>query len=215
MSSTDITAVALYEARINVGFATAYSNVVDETSYEFQLIIDAAYPCTVIDCQLNALVEIDETSTDYVLPSNFVVGTDYTWGFSEFDSWNDTKTEYCKGEAGMKDGISYLSFLAPVCDWPIYELVDASTGASMTPVFGSGNIDIRFDHFSLYTSRWKVKVRTDDPSLDGFYDVKIKVRLSATTNPYYTNQFTIEVSDPCLPYDCADTIFSPVDDSEH
>ena len=149
-----------------------------------------------------------------MLPSDFVVGTDYAWGYSEFDSWNDTKTEYCKGESGIKDGVSYTSFSAPVCEWPLYELVDANTGDSMIPVFGAGNIDIRFDYYALYTSRWKVKVRANDPSLDGLYDVKIQVQLSATTNPYYSNQFTIEIADPCLPYDCADTIFSPVDDTE-
>jgi hypothetical protein len=142
-----------------------------------------------------------------------VVGTDYTWGDTLFDSWKDAKTEYCEGEPGTKDGVYYASLLAPVCDWPIYDLVDANTGEDMSFVFGSNNIDIRFDHRTTDSSRWKVKVRTDDSSLDGLYDVKLQVRLTADSNAYYSNMFTIEVADPCLPYDCADAIFAPVDDS--
>lgn len=36
ISSTDVTAVNLYESRIHASFAdTSYTNVIDETSYEF------------------------------------------------------------------------------------------------------------------------------------------------------------------------------------
>ena len=61
-------------------------------------MIDNADPCTLLNCEINVLVELDPTK--YMVPGDFVVMTDFQWGFTVFDSWNDTKTEKCKGKSG-------------------------------------------------------------------------------------------------------------------
>lgn len=57
-------------------------------------------------------------------------------------------------------------------------------------------------------------MRTNQKSLDGFYDVKLAVRLKEDSIPYYSTEFQIEVVDPCNPYDCGTTEFKPVDDDK-
>lgn len=75
VSSTDVSAIGIYDVRLVASFANACSNCVDDSSYEFQIMLDNADPCATLNCEINALVELDITK--YTLPGDFVVITDF------------------------------------------------------------------------------------------------------------------------------------------
>ena len=143
-STTDTSLIGDYEVLIHAAFdtATALGSVSDDKSHKFYMYVELPDPCMYLNCLRNSLIT---ARTGYTEPKNFTVDISYQWNKTAFDRHNDTKHESCWNKPGSKqDGTAVTSWPRPVCGYPIYELVDATTNNPMTSVFGDGNILIEY-----------------------------------------------------------------------
>lgn len=203
--------VDYYNSRIHASFVDATDNAdSDDSSYKFPIMVEYLNPCFRMNCSRNFIYELLD---NFTLPSNFSVNVDLKWGQTVYDGFNDTKTQVCYGEPGQdEDGTDVDAFPWPVCgEWPIYELLYADTKKPVSDAFGRSNILIEYYQATEYTRQWVVKARTNDRDLDGEHRVLLSVKVNEDSKPVYSNEFWIEVEDPCQPINCSETVYYPED----
>ena len=146
VSVTDQALIGEYEVQIVSSFQTptSFGDASNESTKTFSIFIEDPNPCNNLACDRNQLI-VDRVG--YVEPTDFTIGVELIWGQTIYDNYNDTKHEACWKQDGYYDYQTFAdtqTYGRPVCNYPIYELVDAHTLAPMSNAFGASNIEIQF-----------------------------------------------------------------------
>ena len=114
VQTTDETIIDSYPSQIHAFYANFTANNIDNSEYEFEIVIENLDPCIKLECSRNSLVTIADY---YTMPSDFTIDTRNNFGNTTFDGWNDTKTQECFDQPGSDfNGNPVDAFPWPVCD---------------------------------------------------------------------------------------------------